>query len=86
MQDSKENNWQAGCTDHSKGNEQADTPESLEQHAASKGADSWRQYRQWISKVPAPRKRQSGIDPSVYTWKGYRNWSDQVKRDWSDEQ
>jgi hypothetical protein len=26
--------------------------------------------------------RRVGIDPSLYTWKGYRNWSEQVKRNW----
>mgnify|MGYP000069549964 CR=1 FL=1 len=24
------------------------------------------------------------IDPALYTWKGYRNWTEQVKRDWTD--
>ena len=46
--------------------------------------DGWQQYRQWISKAPAPRGRRAGVDPSLYTWKGYRNWTEQVKRNWSD--
>ncbi len=53
--------------------------------AAANDADGWQQYRQWISKAPAPRGRRSGIDPSLYTWKGYRNWTEQVKRNWTDE-
>ena len=53
---------------------------------AANDADGWQQYRRWISKAPAPRGRRSGIDPSLYTWKGYRNWTEQVKRDWSDDQ
>ncbi len=53
---------------------------------AANDADGWQQYRRWISKAPAPRGRRSGIDPSLYTWKGYRNWTEQVKRDWSEEQ
>ena len=52
------------------------------QAPAANDADGWQQYRQWISKAPAPRGRRVGIDPSLYTWKGYRNWSEQVKRDW----
>lgn len=52
---------------------------------AANDADGWQQYRQWISKAPAPRGRRSGIDPSLYSWKGYRNWTEQVKRNWSDE-
>jgi len=46
--------------------------------------DGWQQYRQWISKAPAPRGRRAGVDPSLYTWKGYRNWTEQIKRNWSD--
>jgi hypothetical protein len=46
--------------------------------------DGWQQYRRWISKAPAPRSRRGGVDPSLYTWKGYRNWTEQVKRNWSD--
>ena len=49
---------------------------------AANDADGWQQYRQWISKAPSPRGRRVGIDPALYTWKGYRNWSEQVKRDW----
>ena len=49
---------------------------------AANDADGWQQYRRWISKAPAPRSRRSGIDPSLYTWKGYRDWSVQVKRNW----
>lgn len=49
---------------------------------AANDADGWQQYRQWISKAPAPRGRRVGIDPALYTWKGYRNWSEQVKRSW----
>jgi len=50
---------------------------------AANDADGWQQYRRWISKAPAPRERRAGIDPALYTWKGYRDWSDQVKRNWS---
>lgn len=47
--------------------------------------DGWQQYRRWISKAPAPMRRRGGVDPSLYTWKGYRNWAKQVKRNWSSE-
>jgi len=53
---------------------------------AANDADGWQQYRRWISKAPAPRARRSGIDPSLYSWKGYRVWSDTVKRNWSKDQ
>ena len=53
---------------------------------AANDADGWQQYRRWISKAPAPRGRRVGIDPSLYTWKGYRSWTEQVRRNWNDEQ
>ena len=53
---------------------------------AANDADGWQQYRRWVSKAPTPRGRRSGIDPSLYSWKGYRDWSDQVKRNWSKDQ
>ena len=52
---------------------------------ASNDADGWQQYRKWISKAPAPNGRRTGIDPSLYTWKGYRTWTEQVKRNWTDK-
>jgi len=52
---------------------------------AANDADGWQQYRRWISKAPAPRSRRSGIDPALYSWKGYRDWSDTVKRNWTRE-
>ena len=50
---------------------------------AANDADGWQQYRRWISKAPAPKSRRAGIDPSLYSWKGYRDWSDQVRRNWA---
>ena len=50
---------------------------------AANDADGWQQYRRWISKAPTTRNQRSGIDPSLYSWKGYRDWSDQVKRNWT---
>jgi hypothetical protein len=50
---------------------------------AANDADGWQQYRRWISKAPTSKSRRSGIDPTLYSWKGYRDWSDQVKRNWS---
>ena len=50
----------------------------------STDADGWQQYRKWISTAPAPRTRRGSLDPSLYTWKGYRSWTEQVKRNWSD--
>lgn len=53
---------------------------------AANDADGWQQYRRWISKAPTTRGERSGIDPALYSWKGYRDWSDQVKRSWAKDQ
>jgi hypothetical protein len=74
MQDSKEMSWANG--------RDADKKTASNDHTDD--ADGWQQYRKWISKAPAPRKKRMGVDPSLYTWKGYRNWTEQVKRNWSD--
>ena len=84
MQDSKEITW---ASDYS--TEAADEPEANDRansmHAGDKAdSDGWQQYRRWISKAPAPRTRRASVDSSLYTWKGFRNWAEQVKRNWSD--
>ena len=83
MPDSKHMRWdeQFG-TDADK--EPKKTPVAANEPAAN-DADGWQQYRRWISKAPAPKSRRSGIDPSLYSWKGYRDWTDQVRRSWSRE-
>ena len=84
MQDSKEITW---ASDHSAEGEEDPQAKDREigVHAGDKpNADGWQQYRRWISKAPAPRSRRTGVDPSLYTWKGYRSWAEQVKRNWSD--
>ena len=82
MPESKHLKWVDDySTDAESKNEQVDEPVAPSQPAAN-DADGWQQYRQWISKAPAPRGRRVGIDPALYTWKGYRNWSEQVKRNW----
>lgn len=53
---------------------------------AANDADGWQQYRRWISKAPTNRGKRSGIDPALYSWKNYRDWSDKVKRNWSKDQ
>lgn len=84
MQDSKDAAWSTGFgkdTDLDDGAVEAGS-EAPEQDSGD--ADGWQQYRRWISKAPAPSRRRGNVDPSLYTWKGYRNWTEQVKRDWND--
>lgn len=82
MPDSKHLRWADDySTDAESKTDAPDKPVTPAAPAAN-DADGWQQYRQWISKAPAPRGRRVGIDPALYSWKGYRNWSEQVKRNW----
>jgi len=84
MQDSKERAWS------NRYGKDVDLESGATQSAGdssgspAEDADGWQQYRRWISKAPVPNRRRSGVDPSLYTWKGYRNWTEQVKRNWND--
>ena len=82
MQDSKEISW-ADDYDNDSTTEATSNGQNATNDSGQEN-DGWQQYRKWISKAPAPRKRRMGVDPSLYTWKGYRNWSEQIKRNWSD--
>jgi hypothetical protein len=89
MPDSKNLKWADGfATDADAEASKADETVSAD-HAAANDAlpaandsDGWQQYRQWISKAPAPRGRRVGIDPALYSWKGYRSWTEQIRRNW----
>ena len=83
MPDSKHLRWgdEFGTESESPAKE-SDAPLPPSEPAAN-DADGWQQYRPWISKAPAPRGRRVGIDPALYTWKGYRNWTEQVRRNWA---
>ena len=43
----------------------------------------WEAYRRWLTRVQAPPQARAPLDPGLYTWKGYRNWSDKIRRNWS---
>ncbi|MCB1596920.1 MAG: hypothetical protein KDI87_04345 [Gammaproteobacteria bacterium] len=51
-----------------------------------KEVTNWDAYRRWLSRVQLPDKRRTAMDPSLYTWKGYRSWADKVRRDWTPEE
>ena len=66
--------------------ESVDSGRGADLHSnGSSDVDTWQQYRKWVCKAPVPKERRGGIDPSLYTWKGYRNWTEQIKRNWSEE-
>ncbi len=81
MQERKDIDWHP---DPAGDDTPADTKAAASPGDLVAGDDGWQQYRRWISKAPAPRTRRSSIDPSLYTWKGYRSWAKQVKRNWPD--
>jgi len=85
MPDSKDTAWARNFSDQSAEETAANDREAGVSASDDADPDGWQQYRRWISKAPAPRGRRTGVDPSLYTWKGYRNWSEQIKRSWHDE-
>lgn len=89
MSDSKHLSWVEDYAADDEAAKDVNSDAAAEREAAANDAqpaandsDGWEQYRQWVSKAPAPRTRRGGIDPALYTWKGYRMWSEQVKRNW----
>ena len=84
MQDSKEITWASDYSAETEEEPKANDREIGVRAGDKPDPDGWQQYRRWISKAPAPRSRRTGVDPSLYTWKGYRTWTEQVKRKWSD--
>ena len=83
MPDSKNAKWVDDYKQESRS--AADGAPALPAEPAANDADGWQQYRRWITKAPAPRSRRVGLDPALYTWKGYRTWTEQVKRQWKDD-
>ena len=85
MQESKEISWASDDDAERQEESQDSARDAAGRSNDSSDPDGWQQYRKWISKAPVPRQRRGGIDPSLYTWRGYRNWTEQVKRNWSEE-
>ena len=85
MPDSKHLNWAEDISTDAESTANETENGLAPSEPAANDADGWQQYRQWISKAPAPRGRRVGIDPALYTWKGYRNWTEQVRRNWTSD-
>ena len=83
--DTKEQDWAGEAVDAARAEQDGPDRESALHGGDATNNDGWQQYRKWISKTPAPRSRRNGLDPTLYTWKGYRNWTEQVKRNWNDQ-
>lgn len=77
-------NGKGGNSSHR--NSAADRREKGLVAADGKDVSGWEAYRRWLTRVQAPEKRRAPLDPGLYTWKGYRNWSDKVRREWSPDE
>ncbi len=72
MHDEKHFNWPG---------EPAPAGEDDEAQALPNGAEV---FRNWLNRSPA--RRRASFDPSLYTWKGYRQWKEGVSRSWSEQE
>lgn len=70
VQDEKHFNWPG-----------ADAPEDSDDTAQElpSGADV---FRSWLNRAPV--RRRASFDPTLYTWKGYRQWKEGVSRSWNE--
>lgn len=84
MQHSKQKDWASEAVGAERSRQDRGNRESSLHSGDASDRDGWQQYRKWISKTPAPKNRRSGLDPALYTWKGYRSWTEHVKRNWTD--
>ncbi len=85
MPDSKQMKWDERFGTDAEQDPKTEDAAIAAAEPAANDADGWQQYRRWVSKAPAPKSRRSGLDPSLYSWKGYRDWTDQVRRNWAKE-
>ena len=81
-------NGSNGAGDHGDARDRSFDRHSSELSApeSRKSTNIWDTYRRWLTRVQAPGKGRIPLDPGLYTWKGYRNWSDKVRRDWKPEE
>ena len=45
----------------------------------------WEAYRKWLAGADSTRVRRQQADISLYSWKGYQNWADKIRRSWDDD-
>ncbi|MEO0616248.1 MAG: hypothetical protein AAFY69_08940 [Pseudomonadota bacterium] len=71
VQDEKHFNWPG---------ETAPDNETETSQEVPSGADV---FRSWLNRAPA--RRRASFDPTLYTWKGYRQWKEGVSRSMNDQ-
>ncbi len=80
MPDDKDIRWAAGPEEDA---DQDETVSATDRDYA-RDDEPWDAYRKWLSRRGDRPRSRGALDPSLYTWKGYRNWAEEVKRNWSD--
>jgi hypothetical protein len=43
-------------------------------------------YANWLDRMQRARARHAAITKNLHTWSNYKNWADQVKDSWVDEE
>ncbi len=81
MPDDKDIRWAGG---HDTDDTHRDTDPGTADDESTRDGQAWEAYRKWLSHRSDKRRSRGALDPSLYTWKGYRNWAEEVKRNWSD--
>jgi hypothetical protein len=81
MADDKDIRWAEG---HDTDDTERDVDAVVTDDESTRDGRAWEAYRKWLSHRGEKRRNRGTLDPSLYTWKGYRNWTEEVKRNWSD--
>jgi hypothetical protein len=54
--------------------------------AAGREKQGWDAYRKWLSSVNGkPHSRRAPVDHSIYSWKGYNSWAENIRESWKSE-
>ena len=43
-------------------------------------------YSSWLDRMQRARARHAAITKNLHTWSNYKNWADQVKDSWDEEE
>jgi hypothetical protein len=53
--------------------------------AASPSVPPTDPYANWLDRMQRARARHAAITKNLHTWSNYKNWADQMKDSWTDE-
>ncbi len=52
----------------------------------SAGPNQGEPYASWLERMQRSRTRHAAISKNLYTWSNYKNWADQVKHSFEDDE